>query len=84
MKTFLMNVGSAAATPEGSDLRSVLQRVYSAVVSGDFDTFADALTDDVALNISGFGPMDGVWRGRTDVVAATRKNFSMVEGLRGP
>lgn len=83
MKTFLATVGTPATDGvDNSDLKAVLQRVYSAVVQGDFDTFAESLADDVALKICGFGPMDGGWQGRREVVAATRKNFAMVEGQK--
>ncbi len=66
------------ATTESSDPQVVLHGVYSAVVQGDFDAFAESLTEDVELNICGFGPMDGRWRGRNQVVEATRRNFALV------
>lgn len=62
------------------DAQTVLHDVYSAVIHGDFEAFRDAVADDVELHICGFGPLDGTWRGRDDVVAATRKNFALVSG----
>ena len=40
----------------------------------------EAVTDDVELSICGFGPMHGTWRGRKEVVEATRRNFALVAG----
>jgi ketosteroid isomerase-like protein len=66
------------ATNEISDPQTILHGVYSAVIQGDFEAFRESLTEDVELNICGFGPMDGSWRGRSEVVEATRKNFASV------
>jgi predicted nucleic acid-binding protein len=38
---------------------------------GDFKAFGEALAEDVELHIHGFGPLDGTWRGRSEVVKAT-------------
>lgn len=73
----LATVRTATAN-DTSDLQSVLHSAYSAVIRGDFDAFGEAITDDVELSVRGFGPMDGTWRGRKDVVEATRRNFAMV------
>jgi len=62
-----------------ADHQSILHSVYSAVAHGRFDEFAGLVTEDVELHITGMAPMDGVWRGRDAVVAATRKNFAMVD-----
>jgi len=62
------------------DAQALLHDVYGAVILGDFEALREAVVDDVELNICGFGPIDGVWRGRDDVVAATRKNFGLVSG----
>jgi ketosteroid isomerase-like protein len=35
-------------------------------------------SENVELHICGFGPLDGTWRGRDEVVAATRRNFALV------
>jgi ketosteroid isomerase-like protein len=65
--------------PRGnSNSQTVLHRAYDAIIQGDFNLFGESLTDDVELHIRGFGPLDGTWRGRDDVVAATRKNFALV------
>jgi ketosteroid isomerase-like protein len=57
-----------------------LHGVYVAVVEGNFDALGEAVTDDVELHIVGFGPFHGTWRGRKDVVDATRRNFGLVSG----
>jgi ketosteroid isomerase-like protein len=61
------------------DPQTVLHLAYDAIIRGDFDSFGQWVTDDVELHIAGFGPLDGTWRGRNDVVAATRKNFAQIE-----
>ena len=78
---FLATV-STAATKELSDFQAVLHGAYSAVIQGDFEAFGQSVTDDVELNICGFGPIDGTWRGRNEVVAATRKNFALLAGQK--
>lgn len=70
----------SAATPEPTDPQTMLHEVYAAVIGGNFDALGEAVTDDVELNIVGFGPMHGIWRGRKDVVEATRRNFGLVSG----
>ena len=59
--------------------RQTLAAIYSAVGRGDFELFGEYLTDDVELDIRGMGPMDGVWRGRKDVVEAARTNFGNID-----
>jgi ketosteroid isomerase-like protein len=71
-------VGSAA-TRDASDLPTVLLGIYTAIIQGDFEAMGNSMSEDVELNICGFGPMDGNWRGRKAVVEATRKNFASVE-----
>jgi len=72
---FLRTTSSAAA----KDTRlSVLHAAFDAIVQGNFEAFGDSVTEDVELNISGFGALDGRWKGRDQVVAATRRNFGMV------
>jgi ketosteroid isomerase-like protein len=61
------------------DLQAVLHSAYDAVVHGRFDEFATFLTEDAQLSIAGIPPLDGVWRGRDAVVAATKKNFGMID-----
>ena len=75
----LLATVSSGAKADRTDPQAVLHRVYSAVIQGDFDAFSEAVTEDVELNICGFGHLDGTWRGRDEVVAATRKNFSEME-----
>jgi ketosteroid isomerase-like protein len=71
-----------AATEDISDPQTVLHGVYSAVIQGDFDAFGESVTEDVELSICGFGHLDGTWRSRNEVVAATRRNFAEVESQR--
>jgi ketosteroid isomerase-like protein len=57
---------------------SVLHAAFDAIIQGNFDAFGEKVTDDVELNISGFGVLDGSWRGRAEVIAASRKNFGQL------
>jgi len=80
---FLRTVRSAvstniAAAETSSDPSSLLQVAFDAIIQGDFDAFGRSVTDDVELSVSGFGALDGMWRGRDAVVAATRKNFALL------
>ena len=78
----LATVKTAAAigaAPAVEDPQTVLHRVYSAIILGDYEALRESMTEDVELVISGFGPLDGTWRGVNDMVAATRKNFAEVE-----
>jgi|SRR5579872_368971 len=70
----LLRTVRTAATPQ-----AVLHAAYDAIIRGDFAAFAESVTEDVELSIRGFGPLDGTWRGRADVVAATRKNFAEID-----
>ena len=67
-------VANAANDPQG-----VLHAAYDAIIRGDFEAFRESLSEDVELSISGFPPMNGTWRGRNEVVAATRRNFAEVD-----
>jgi len=78
----LLRAVSPAAHNTVSDPQTVLHAVYSAIIQGNFDAFGDAVTEDVELDVCGFGPMNGSWRGRREVVEATRKNFALVTGQR--
>jgi len=60
------------------DPQTVLHAAFDAIIQGNFDAFGESVTDDVQLNISGFGALDGTWRGRDQVVAATRRNFALI------
>lgn len=72
---FLETTKNASAKDENL---SVVHAAFDAIIQGNFEVFAQAITDDVELNISGFGALDGSWRGREAVVAATRKNFALL------
>ncbi len=76
----LLATVSTAAGDSPNDPQAVLHRVYSAVIQGNFDALGESATEDVELNICGFGPMHGTWRGRQEVVEATRRNFALVAG----
>jgi len=69
---------STAATKDLRDPQTVLHAAFDAIIQGNFDTFGQSVTDDVELSISGFGTLDGTWRGRDEVIAATRKNFALL------
>jgi ketosteroid isomerase-like protein len=69
---------SSAATDDVGDPQTVLHGVFDAVIQGDYEAFAKSMTEDVELNVIGFGPLDGSWRGRDEVVAATRRNFGLL------
>jgi ketosteroid isomerase-like protein len=76
---FLATARPAATDASSSDPQTVLHAAYAAIIRGDFDALGEFMTDDVELNICGFPPIDGNWRGRNDVVAAARKNYSRIE-----
>ena len=75
----LLATARSEATNEPGDLQAVLHSAYGAVIRGDFDAFGELVTEDAELSICGFGALDGSWRGRNDVIAATRKNFAAVD-----
>src|ERR1035438_7055611 len=69
----------SATDASSSNPQTVLHAAYGAIIRGDFDALGDSMTDHVELNICGFGPIDGPWRGRSAMVAAARKNYAQVE-----
>ena len=75
MERFLQTVRPATSDIE-SDPQSVLHATFDAVVHGDYERLAELLTADAELSITGFGPIDGNWRGRDEVVAGARRNFA--------
>jgi ketosteroid isomerase-like protein len=75
---FLSTV-SAAATATPRDPLVALHAVYDAIIKGDFDAIGESMSDDVELNINGFAPLDGAWKGRREVVAAAKRNYAQVE-----
>jgi uncharacterized protein len=74
----LLRTTGTAATADRKDPQTVLHAAFDAIVQGDYDAFGEAVTDDVELSVSGFGALDGSWRGRAEVVAATRRNFALL------
>ena len=74
----LLRTTSSAATTDIKDPQTVLHTAFDAIIRGDFDAFGESITDDAELNIRGFGALDGTWRGRHEVVAATRRNFDLL------
>jgi ketosteroid isomerase-like protein len=68
-----------ATDASSNDPQTVLHAAYAAILRGDFDALGESMTDDVELNICGFPATDGNWRGRNDVIAAARKNYSKIE-----
>jgi ketosteroid isomerase-like protein len=77
-KDKFLGTTSRAATKDLKNPTTVLHAAFDAIIQGDFDAFGEFVTDDVELTISGFSPLDGSWRGRKEVVAATRRNFAQV------
>ncbi len=49
-----------------------------AIGANNFTAVSEYLTEDVELNIHGFPHMNGVWRGRVNVIAAMTMNFKKV------
>ena len=78
---FLRTTGSAA-TDDIKDPQTVLHTAFDAIIQGNLDAFGKSIADDVELSIRGFGALDGVWRGRDDVVAATRRNFALLSNQK--
>jgi ketosteroid isomerase-like protein len=69
---------SNAATEDIRAPHTILHATFEAIIQGDFEAFAQSVTGDVELSIIGFGALDGSWRGRDEVVAATRRNFGLL------
>lgn len=74
---FLAKVG-ATPTDDPSDPQAILRAMYAAIIAGDFDALDEWFTEDVELSMCGFGPINGTWRGRQEVLKATRRNYSTV------
>jgi ketosteroid isomerase-like protein len=72
-----------SAVNDANDPQAVLHAAYDAIVRGNFEAFGETVTEDVELNICGFGALDGAWRGRSEVVEATRRNFALI-GIQQP
>ena len=73
-----LSTTSSAASKDVKDPQTVLHTAFDAIIRGDFDAFGESITDDAELNIRGLGALDGTWRGRHEVVAATRRNFDLL------
>lgn len=78
----LLRTTSGAATATSADPQTLLHASFDAIVQGNYEAFGESLSDDVELNICGFGPLDGAWRGRDEVVAATRRNFALLSNQK--
>jgi ketosteroid isomerase-like protein len=74
----LLETARSAAANVSAEPQTIVHASFDAVIRGDFDAFGELLTDDVELNVCGFGPLDGTWRGRDTVIAATRRNFGLL------
>jgi ketosteroid isomerase-like protein len=74
---FLRTTGGAA-TQEVTAPQTVLHAAFDAIIKGNFEAFGQSVAEDVQLNITGFGALDGSWSGREAVIAATRKNFALL------
>jgi len=78
----LLQAVAPVKTSDHTDPQTILHRVYNAIIQGDFNLLGEYLTDDVELHISGTGALDGTWRGREEVVAASRKNFAAISSQK--
>lgn len=65
-------------TDETTDHQVLLHTAFNAIVRGDYEAFGNMTTDDVELSIKGFEEINGFWKGREEVVAATRRNFRLL------
>src|SRR4051812_24063603 len=55
--------------------QGIVLAIFSAVAAGDFHGLQEYFTRDAQLHIYGFGPFNGSWSGREDVLAAITTNF---------
>lgn len=78
----LLRTTRGAVTKVGSDPQTILHTAFDAIIQGNFDAFGESLADDAELSVRGFGPLDGSWQGRADVVSATRGNFALLGGQK--
>ena len=63
---------------------SVVQLMYHAIARSAFEELMELTTDDLILEIVGpnNSPFNGRWKGREEVLAAVKKNFSLVADQR--
>jgi len=78
----LLRTTGSAVTKVDSDPQTILHAAFDAIIQGNFEAFGESLTDDAELHVCGFGPLDGTWHGRNNVVAATRKNFGLLSSQK--
>ncbi len=75
--------GGADVEDDDAHRRNVglLHGIFEAVGLGDFDAYGRGCHEDVILEIAGSStvPFLGSWKGRAEVVDATRRNFGMLE-----
>jgi ketosteroid isomerase-like protein len=62
--------------------RAVLGEILKALASDNFDGIEPHLADDVEMDVHGFPIMNGSWSGKAEVLAALRRNFSLVTEQR--
>src|ERR1700681_3228914 len=74
----LLRTTSSVVTKDNTNPQTVLHAAFDTIIQGDFDAFGELVTDDIELAICGFPALDGTWRGREEVVAATRRNFAQL------
>jgi ketosteroid isomerase-like protein len=71
--------GDEAANVKATEASNVrrLQEQYRAIACGDFGPVITAMAEGIELELSGPAdvPINGHWRGLTDVVAAMQRNF---------
>ncbi len=66
---------SGAVAKATNEPQAVLHAAFEAIINGNFEAFGEWLADDAELNVCGFGPLDGSWHGRADVLAATAEQL---------
>lgn len=62
--------------------RAVLGEILKALASDNFDGIEPYLAADVEMDVHGFPIMNGSWSGKANVLAALRRNFSLVTEQR--
>ncbi len=62
--------------------RAVLGKILQALASDNFDEVEPHLAEDVEMDVHGFSILNGSWSGKASVLAALRRNFSLVTEQR--
>lgn len=70
------------ACADVANIATVLPAALAAIAAGNFHQAGTFMTDDVILDIKGFGRLNGCWQGRDAVVQAMHRNFGMVRDQR--